>query len=141
MSHPPPAQSPPIRILLVEDSADDMELIALALRRAGLPAAMECAANAVEFARALERAPDVVLCDFHLPRFSCQEALGIVQARKARFPFIVVSRYIRDADWEALRHSGADGLVRKDRLGDLACAITKAVADRASRSTPGSSAS
>jgi CheY-like chemotaxis protein len=141
VSNPPPAQSPSIRILLVEDSADDMELIALALERVGLDVALECVETAAEFARALERAPDVVLCDFHLPRFGCREALEMLHAKPTHIPFIVVSRYIRDEEWEALRQSGADGLVRKDRLSDLASAITKAVAHRGSRSTRDSSAS
>lgn len=61
-----------IRLLCVEDSADDVELIAMALRRADPSRRYELHRVDDEqgFVNALGRRWDAILCDFSLPRFS-----------------------------------------------------------------------
>jgi CheY-like chemotaxis protein len=59
----------PVRVLLVEDSEDDAELIALELQRSGYDATCRRVETEPEF-RACFAAPfDVILCDYHLPAF------------------------------------------------------------------------
>ena len=135
VSHSPPTQHPPVRILLVEDSVDDAELVSHALTRAGLEFSMECVDTERAYERALLDAPQLILCDFHLPGFSCRKAFEIVAERRAGTPFIVVSRYIGDHEVTDLMQAGASAFVRKDRLSELAAAITAALAPTAAGQT------
>ena len=114
-----------LHLLLVEDSADDAELIGFALRDTPFAFSLERVETERDFAAALTaRPPDVILCDYHLPRFSMRRALQIVREERALdTPFIVVSRLIgEDAAVEAMRN-GADDYLLKGRLGRLPAAI------------------
>jgi CheY-like chemotaxis protein len=133
-----------LRILLVEDTADDAELIALALRRVGLMFSLARVENEPQLqSRLRQEMPDIVLCDYHLPGFNCHRVLDIVRERASPPPMLVVSRHISGSEEaEALRR-GAAGCVRKDRLGELAAAITSTLQNRRGRAaqTPAPSAS
>jgi PAS domain S-box-containing protein/diguanylate cyclase (GGDEF)-like protein len=122
------AAPPPLRVLLVEDSAADAELILRALQ--ALPAAIEHArvASAAALRRALaEFAPDVVLSDFSMPGFSGQEALAIAQEHLPGIPFLFVSGTIgEELAIEALQRGAAD-YVLKENLRRLAPAVERAL--------------
>src|SRR5438034_9912747 len=63
-----------LRILLLEDVADDAELALLELRRAGLHADQRVVESEKSFVGALrEFAPDVILSDFSMPGFDRSE--------------------------------------------------------------------
>lgn len=117
------------RILAIEDSPDDVELMAFALRGAPFSFSMERVETEEELAAALDaQAPDVILCDYHLPRFDMGRALKMVrEERNLEIPFIVVSRHIgEDAAVEAMQR-GANDYLLKGRLGRLPTAIATAV--------------
>jgi len=121
LTQPPVSDSGTLRIILVEDSIDDAELIQLALRRAGIRFVAERVETEAGLRESLPRAqPDVVLCDFHLPRFSCHGALAVAEEVRPGMPVIVVSRHISDAEATEVLRRGARAWVRKDRLCDLA---------------------
>src|SRR5258708_3564142 len=123
------------RILLVEDSADDAELVAFALRKMPFAFSIDRVETAEDFNARLDSSPpDVVLCDYHLPRFSMREALRIVrEERGLDIPFIVVSRLIgEDAAVEAMQN-GANDYLLKGRLGRLPTAIASALERTAAR--------
>lgn len=126
-----------LRILLVEDTPDDAELIALALRRAGLAFCLVRVENEPQLRSQLrQEMPHIALCDYHLPGFNCHRVLDIVRALPVPPPVVVVSRRIGTSEEvEAIRR-GAAGCVRKDRLGDLAAAIRSALKDRRRPSAP-----
>src|SRR5258708_12417329 len=66
-----------LRILLVEDVADDAELALLELGRAGLHADQRVVDNEKSFVDALrEFKPDVILSDFSIPGFDGMAALA-----------------------------------------------------------------
>lgn len=118
-----------VRILLVEDSADDAELIAFALRNAPFSFDLARVEAEDEFVAALDTTPlEVILCDYHLPRFSMPRALHLVRAERGlETPFIVVSRLIgEEAAVEAMQ-KGADDYLLKGRLGRLPAAIAAAL--------------
>jgi CheY-like chemotaxis protein len=117
------------RILLVEDSADDAELIGFALRKAPRAFSLERVETAQELNASLDaRTPDVVLCDYHLPRFSMGEALRIVrEERGLDLPFIVVSRLIDECASAAAIGSGASDCLLKGNLERLPAAIEAAL--------------
>ena len=117
-----------LRVVMVEDSVADTELILRSLR--DLPGQVEHARVASEAAlrAALEDfRPDVILSDFSMPGFSGQEALKIANATAPDVPFLFVSGTIgEEAAIDALKR-GAIDYVLKDNLRRLPSAIERAL--------------
>lgn len=118
-------------ILHVEDSPDDAELIKLALSRAGISVRLTRVDAEDEYRKVLEQEPpDVILCDYDMPRFSAERALAIMGEMQLHLPFIVVSNHIgQNAAVIAMQQGASDYLSKRD-LGRLGKAIEAAV-DRA----------
>jgi len=125
-----------LRVVHVEDSESDAELIQRALREAGYALAWTRVELEKDFLRALEPPPDIVLADFRLPGFSGLRALELLRKRHADVPLLIVSGTIgEESAVEAIR-LGADDYVLKDRLARLPTAVRNAVSaarDRAAR--------
>ena len=122
-----------IRLLCVEDNVDDLELLGYALARAdsGCRYVIERAEDAADFLSLLQYPVDVVLCDYHLPRFSPQEALKLLRAHGLSVPLIVLTHSIgEDAAVEVLRQ-GAKDYVTKDKLGTVPQVIERVMAEKA----------
>ena len=117
-----------LRILLVEDVADDAELALLELRRAGLHADPWVVDSEKSFVGALrEFAPDAILCDFSMPAFDGMAALGLARDMCPDTPFIFVSGTIgEDSAVDALK-SGATDYVMKTNLVRLPAAVERAL--------------
>ncbi|MFN2465764.1 MAG: putative bifunctional diguanylate cyclase/phosphodiesterase [Candidatus Dormibacteria bacterium] len=120
----------PLRILILEDNLNDVELVLHALRRDGIEVDHEVAGDAPSFVGALKRDPDVILSDYNLPKFDALGALRAVRESGRDIPLIVVSGAVGDAEAvEAIRAGAADYLL-KDRLGRLGSAVSRAVEAR-----------
>lgn len=122
-----------VRLLCVEDNIDDLELLGYALARADSSChyMIERAEDAAGFLSLLQHPVDVVLCDYHLPRFSPHEALKLLAARSPSVPLIVLTHAIgEDAAMEVLRQ-GAKDYVTKDKLGTLPQVIERVLAEKA----------
>ena len=124
----------PLRVLVVEDSESDYELLLMLL--AGANYALD--AERVEDERAMQAALakggwDVVISDHRLPRFSAHAALATLNAYGADIPFLIVSGAIgEEVAVEAMR-AGADDYLMKDNLGRLEPALDRAIEVAASR--------
>lgn len=78
-----------LRLLLIEDSADDAELLALHLQDAGMQVQMQRIDRLPAIAEALAAfMPDVVVCDGRLPGFVALDALRIVREHAPSLPFV-----------------------------------------------------
>lgn len=103
-----------LRILLIEDSPEDAELMCEQMLDAGLEASFERVESAQELREALERAaPDIVLSDLSMPGFSGNEALQIVRAALPDVPFIFVSGTMGEENAVAALHQGANDYIIK----------------------------
>ena len=123
-----------IRVLILEDSASDAELMVRELRKAGLEVEAERVEREQDFAARLTPDLDLILSDNALPLFGSREALQLVRARGLDVPFIVVSGAFReDIATEAARN-GADDYLLKDRMPQLAEAVLRALEKRRLRS-------
>jgi diguanylate cyclase (GGDEF)-like protein len=124
------AENKVMRVLLVEDTPYEAELIIHQLQRDGL----EFNWRRVETEEALrsslaEFSPDIILSDFHLPEFDGFSALRVAQEMAPEVPFIFVSGTIgEERAIDALR-GGACDYVMKTNLLRLAPAIKRALAD------------
>ncbi|PYQ32865.1 MAG: diguanylate cyclase, partial [Acidobacteria bacterium] len=123
-----------IRILTVEDSTLDAELVERELRRAKLDFSCQRVEIEPDFRAALESSdPDVILADYNLPRFDGISALNIAHALVPETPFIFVSGSIGEERAAQALREGATDYILKDRLSRLPAAITRALDERQER--------
>jgi signal transduction histidine kinase len=116
-----------IRVLIVEDSPTDAELIVRELRRAGFAPDFQRVDTEEGFLVGLDRHPDIVLSDDSLPLFSGQRALTLWRERGQRMPFVIVSGTIGEEAAVAAMKLGAADYLLKDRLGRLGPAVSQAL--------------
>jgi len=119
-----------LRVLMLEDRAEDAELLALALHRDGIECEWTRVQTRSEFLSGLREGPDIVLSDYSLPGFNALEALAIVTETRVETPVIVVTGAMSEETCvESLRHGASDYLL-KDRLARLGPAVKQAMADQ-----------
>jgi two-component system sensor histidine kinase UhpB len=115
-------------IVHVEDSPDDSELVKFALRHDALKWTYERVETEGEYTARLDaRTPDVIICDYDLPRFSAGRALEILKERGLELPFILVSHHIGESAAVVAMQQGASDYLPKSDLGRLPKAIRAAV--------------
>src|SRR5450830_619789 len=117
-----------LRILFVEDSADDAELMLRRLREAGIEPHWERVQTEAALREALagERW-ELALVDYNLPGFGGLEALAVLAAEAPDVPAITVSGAITEEMAVATITAGAVDYVLKDNLTRLAPAVRRAV--------------
>ena len=117
----------PIRVLLVEDNADDAEMVLHALRRAGFDPEWHRVDTEGEYLAWLRSRPDVILSDHSMPQFDGPRALHLLKESGLEVPFISISGTIgEDLAVEAMRHGVTDYLL-KGNLARLGPAVTRAL--------------
>jgi signal transduction histidine kinase len=123
-----------VRILHLEDSPNDCELVRELLQAEGLLCDITLCADRSAFVADLERESyDLIFADCTLPQFGGLDALEIARRLAPDIPFIFVSGSLReDTAIESLR-SGATDYVLKDRLSRLVPAVRRALHDREER--------
>ena len=120
----------PLRVLIVEDTPDEADLMALRLKDAGMLVDWLRVETEADYLAELSKEPDLILCDWRLPRFSGLRALTLMRERGLDIPFVIVSGSIgEEAAIDALRQ-GAYDYVLKDRPARLAPAVRHALDDK-----------
>lgn len=118
----------PLRILHLEDSSLDAEIIRERLIDAGYSLQLVWAANEQEFTACLQRGGyDLVLADYQLPGFEAPAALALTRSLWPALPFIVVSGAVGEERAVELLKLGATDYVLKGRLDKLPLAIKRAL--------------
>ncbi|MEO7924458.1 MAG: PAS domain S-box protein [Chitinophagaceae bacterium] len=113
-----------IRILHLEDSPSDAELVDRILRKARLEFEILVVDTKETFIKALKTFyPDIILADHSLPSFNSLEALSIVYQSSLRIPFVLVTATMPDEFAANIIKRGADDYILKDRLSRLPMAI------------------
>ncbi|MCU0982206.1 MAG: response regulator, partial [Pirellulaceae bacterium] len=108
-----------LRVLIVEDSEIDAQLLVRELQRFGYAPEWERVDDPKALQAALVRQSwDLVLADYSMPRFSGLDALDLVNASKLGVPFILVSGTIgEETAVSAMRAGASDGAaVRRSLL-------------------------
>jgi signal transduction histidine kinase len=128
MPHPTPEAPRPLRVLHLEDSPLDHELVGLQLQRGGLRADLLRVETEPAFAQALGQPWDAVLSDYNLPGFGGLEALALVRRRDRALPFVLLSGEIgEDVAVQAMRLGASDYLL-KHNMTRLVPALRNAIA-------------
>jgi signal transduction histidine kinase len=124
----------PLRVLLVEDSEDDAQIIVRALRHGGFAPEWRRVDDAAGMSAVLGEPWDVILSDYSIPGFGAMQAYALVCERGLDIPFILVSGTVgEEVAVEAMR-AGIHDFVLKDRLARLAPAISRELAEASNRS-------
>ncbi|KAF1696760.1 hybrid sensor histidine kinase/response regulator [Pseudoxanthomonas jiangsuensis] len=122
------SQDAKVRVLFVEDSAEDAELIQFQLEDAHLNADFLRVEDAAGLRQALQAfRPDIVLSDLSMPGFSGHEALAIVREHSHVIPFIFVSGTIGEDVAVAALREGASDYILKHSSARLPVAVERAL--------------
>jgi PAS domain S-box-containing protein len=124
-----------LRIILIEDSDDDTDLILRHLREAGYDVTCDRVQTADEMSRALEKNPDceLVISDYSLPTFSAPLALTVLQGCGLDIPFIIVSGTIGEERAVSTMRDGARDFILKHDLSRLTPVIERELQESEAR--------
>jgi PAS domain S-box-containing protein len=118
-------------ILLLEDSETDSEIVQRLLKKQKPYYKFKLAMDKETFLEDLDIfKPDVILADNSLPGFNAIEAIGIVNQRDLRIPFIMVTGAVSEEFAAEIIKKGADDYILKDRMARLPKAIEDALKQR-----------
>lgn len=120
----------PLRVLFLEDSDLDAELLDAILEDARIPRSIERVMDRGDFLAAIStRVFDIILADYVLPSFDGLSALRLASEICPHTPFVFVSGTLgEDVAVESLKH-GATDYVTKQRLDRLPRAMLRALAE------------
>ena len=117
-----------LRILIVEDTPTDFELIQHELRRAKISFYSKRVETAEDFIRNLrDFHPDIILSDYHLPSFNGLHALSITSKEAPDVPFILITGALGEELAVEILKSGATDYMLKDRLSKLPHVVLRAL--------------
>jgi PAS domain S-box-containing protein len=124
----------PLRVLMVEDSEDDVLLTIHSLRKGGYDPVYERVEDAGAMRNALEKGSwDVILCDYRMPKFSGLAAIALLKETGIDIPLIIVSGAIGEEMAAECMRSGARDFFMKGKLFRLALAVERELKEEESR--------
>jgi PAS domain S-box-containing protein len=125
----------PLRVLVVEDSEDDVLLTIRALKQGGYDPVCEQVETAEALRNSLhEKLWDIILCDYQMPQFNGLAAIALLKETTIDIPLIIVSGVIGEETAAECMRSGAHDYVKKDNLSRLVPAIERELKEAESRS-------
>jgi PAS domain S-box-containing protein len=132
--HSAPEISKPIRVLILEHSRADVDLVFFELRAAGFVFEPKVAENREEFLAAISAGEfDAVLADYRLPDWTGLDAVRELRATGKDIPFLLVTGTLgEEAAVECIKN-GVDDYVLKDRICRLPLALKRALRENALR--------
>ncbi|HLO15000.1 MAG TPA: ATP-binding protein, partial [Anaerolineales bacterium] len=123
-----------LRVLIVEDSVDDVQLIVREIQRGGYNVDFERVETQTAMEEALSRhAWDIILSDYSMPKFSAMAALAVLKTSGLDIPFIVVSGTIGEETAVTALKAGAHDFLIKEKLARLVPAIERELRDAETR--------
>jgi signal transduction histidine kinase len=125
----------PLRALLVEDNADDAELVIRELRRGGYDPITHRVQTGPDLTATLTNdAWDVIISDYSMPRLSAPDAFAIVRGLGLDIPFIIVSGTVGEEVAVTAMRTGVHDFLLKGHLRRLTAAIERELRESAMRS-------
>lgn len=115
------------RLLILEDSALDADLMVETLHSFGLNPTWTRVDKESDYLSALDSCPDLILSDFSMPQFDARRALHLLKDHGLDIPFIVVSGCIGEDVAVQCMKDGASDYLLKDRLARLGPSVTQAL--------------
>jgi signal transduction histidine kinase len=117
-----------IKILLIEDNADDAYLIIRQLTKSGMSFISEVVETRKTFEHSLETfCPDIILSDYSLPTFDAVSAFEILKSSNLNIPFIIISGTIGEENAVMLMKKGVTDFSSKNNLPALSQKVERAL--------------
>ena len=121
-----------LTVLIVEDSADDTQLMLREIKRGGYTVFSERVETKAGMQEALSRQPwDIILSDYSMPHFSAMASLETLKASGLDIFFLVISGRVGEETAVAALKGGGHDFLTKDKLSRLIPAISRSTADGA----------
>ena len=115
-----------LRVLMVEDSEDDVLLIIRELKKGGYNPVYELVETAATMKKALkEKQWDIIICDYKLPKFDAPSAITLLKEANIDIPVIIVSGSIGEETAVECMRLGAHDYIMKNSLSRLCPAINR----------------
>lgn len=120
---------PSVRLLLVEDDADDAELLRVELMKRGIETELTRVDTEVALRGALSKGNwDIVVSDYSMPTFDGMRACRITQETRPEVPFIFVSGSLgEERAVEAMRAGARDCIFKGAHYSRVAQAIRREI--------------
>jgi two-component system cell cycle sensor histidine kinase/response regulator CckA len=129
-----PQTTAPLRLLILEDSPRDVDLMRFALKEAGVMIEETVAENAEQFRRAIRQGTfDAVLSDYRLPNWTGLDALKELRADGVDIPFLLVTGTPgEEAAVECIKE-GVSDYILKEHISRLPGALQRAIQEKVLR--------
>jgi DNA-binding NtrC family response regulator len=119
---------PELKILMLEDSEEDADMLIHELTRSGIKFISKIVDTRETYVDAIDSfKPDLILSDYSLPSFDGVSAFHIRQEKSPDIPFIIVSGTIGEEVAVDLIKSGVTDYLLKDKLFSIHQKITRAL--------------
>jgi diguanylate cyclase (GGDEF)-like protein len=123
-----------LRVLIVEDSEEDAELLVNGLKRGGYDLSFERVDTSEAMIVALNKQSwDLILADHTMPHFSGMAALALVKERELDVPFIFVSGTVGEDSAVEIMKAGAHDYILKSHMSRLLPAVERQLHESAAR--------
>lgn len=117
-----------LKILFLEDTSSDVELMKYELKKAGVNYVAKVVETEVEFLNVLnDFEPDVILSDYSLPSFDGMKAFKLFKEQKKAIPFILVTSNISEQLALDCLNEGIDDFILKSSFGRVPKSIARAI--------------
>jgi PAS domain S-box-containing protein len=127
----PSSVARPLRVLFVDDCADDVQLSIRVLEKAGYTIHAQVVETPEQFGRALLSGDyDLILCDYRLPGWSGGDVLRVVRDCGRELPVVLVTGTLGEETAVEMIKLGAADFVLKQRLSRLPLAIQRAMREK-----------
>lgn len=124
----------PLRVLIVEDSLDDMHLLLAELKRGGYDVTHQRVTNETGVRLALESGSwDLIISDYSLPGFDGMRCLQIYREFNLDIPFILMSGTVGEEIAVEAMKAGAHDYIMKGRIVRLVPAIQRELREAQTR--------
>jgi PAS domain S-box-containing protein len=125
-SNPSSSSEGALRVLLVEDTQDDADLLLRELRVQGYDASSKRVDTEDDLREAIRTdAWDIMICDWVMPRITAHRAIEIAHEEDFDGPIIIASGTMGEEHIVEALHAGAQEYIVKDNLRRLAPAIRR----------------
>jgi len=119
-----------LRVLMVEDSESDEQIIIRELKKGGFSPKYERVETAAAMKKALkEKQWDIILCDYRMPEFNAPLAIALLKETNIDIPLIIVSGAIGEETAVECMREGAHDYIMKTNLSRLCPAIARELED------------
>jgi PAS domain S-box-containing protein len=116
----------PLRVLVIEDSADDTLLVIRALQKGGYDPIYERVETAETMRSAIrEKQWDIIICDYKMPKFTAPSAIAVLKETNIDIPLLIVSGAIGEETAVKCIRLGARDYIMKNNLSRLCPTINR----------------